>query len=213
MTRDEITCFIADDHVLLCQSIGQVLEIKSNHLVRFTGYATTESDLIQYLKGNKPSVLLLDISIPGKTGLTLLTEIKAAYPNLKVIMLTMHNNQQYLNYCLSQGAKGYVLKTSDIGTLITAIKEVYYGQTFIDPSITQSIPATEEHDKKKHLQNSYNLTPQETEVLMHIAQGKTNREIAGLLYRSEDTIKTHRRNLKAKLKVRTTADLVRLVVG
>lgn len=213
MTRDEMTFFIADDHALLCQSIGQAIEFKSNHLVRFTGYATTETDLVSYLKENKPSVLLLDISMPGKNGLTILTEIRTRHPNLKIIMLTTYNNHQYLNYCLSQGAKGYVLKTSDIGTLITAIKEVYYGQTFIDPSITQSIPATEEHDKKKHLQNSYNLTPQETEVLMHIAQGKTNREIAGLLYRSEDTIKTHRRNLKAKLKVRTTADLVRLVVG
>ncbi|OWY23415.1 DNA-binding response regulator [Sphingobacteriales bacterium UPWRP_1] len=212
MTRDEITCFIADDHVLLCQSIGQVLEIKSNHLVRFTGYATTESDLIQYLKGNKPSVLLLDISIPGKTGLTLLTEIKAAYPNLKVIMLTMHNNQQYLNYCLSQGAKGYVLKNSGVETLIAAIKKVYYGETFIDPSLTQPKLTIAEQDKKDRLKNSYNLTSQEAEVLILIAQGKTNKEISRMLFRSEHTIKTHRRNLKAKLKVRSTADLVRLVV-
>lgn len=212
MTRDEITCFIADDHVLLCQSIGQVLEIKSNHLVRFTGYATTESDLIQYLKGNKPSVLLLDISMPGKTGLTLLTEIKAAYPNLKVIMLTMHNNQQYLNYCLSQGAKGYVLKNSGVETLIAAIKKVYYGETFIDPSLTQPKLTIAEQDKKDRLKNSYNLTSQEAEVLILIAQGKTNKEISRMLFRSEHTIKTHRRNLKAKLKVRSTADLVRLVV-
>lgn len=214
MTKEVIACFIADDHELFSQSLAHLLAHESDNQIRCAGYTTNASDLLNLLKQTKVSVLILDIRFPGKDSTLILPQIKALYPNLKIIMLTGHNNRYYLNSCLAEGAKGYVLKTSEINVLITAIKEVCCGNTYIDPEFSQATSTTNSsQDKQKKLQSKYDLTDKEAAIALLIAEGKNNKEIAGLLFRSEDTIKTHRRNLKKKLKVRTTAELVQLVMG
>jgi len=155
--------------------------------------------------------MLLDIGLIEGDGLLLLVEVKKKFPRLKVIMLTTHNNQQYLNYCLNHGASGYFLKTSPSENLIAAIKKVVHGGIYIDAALEQIVSSNSTTITIQTLLTRYPITKREAEVLLRIAQGYTNKEIGEQLFIAEATVETHRKNLKAKLKVHSTAELTRLV--
>ncbi len=212
MKNDIISCFIVDDHELFCTSLSDSLEKMSLGSIHFVGHATTEAILWEKLQNIYPAVLLLDISLKKQeNGLLLLVEIKKKFPRLKIIMLTTHNNKQYLNYCLSQGASGYFLKTSSTKNLIEAIKKVIHGGIYIDEELEQITSSNSITITEQTLLTRYPITKREAEVLLRIAKGLTNKEIGVEISIAEATVETHRKNLKAKLKVKTTADLTRLV--
>lgn len=211
MKNDTISCFIVDDHELVSKSVGELLEKESLGTIRFVGHATTEAMLWEKLQNSSPAVLLLDISLIEGDGLLLLVEVKKKFPRLKVIMLTTHNNQQYLNYCLNQGASGYFLKTSPSENLIDAIKKVIHGGIYIDEELEQIVSSNSITITEQTLLTRYPITKREAEVWLQIVKGRTNKQIGEQLFIAESTVETHRKSLKAKLKIRTTAELTLLL--
>lgn len=204
-----ITCFIIDDHALFAQSIGHLLEQKTQCRIQLMGYATTEEETMVQLYKFRPDVLLLDINIPQNDGMVLLLKAKQLFPSMKIVMLTAHNDTSYLRYCIQHGANGYVLKTSSVEVLVDAIQRVYQGETYIDASLDNPTKVAE--IQLDNLKLCHKLTTREAEILLLVANGYTNKQIGQQLFISETTVETHRRNLKSKLKIRNTADLVRLV--
>ncbi len=204
-----ITFFITDDHALFAQSIGHLLEQKTQCRIRLLGYATTEEETMVQLYKLKPDVLLLDINMPQNDGMVLLLKTKQLFSHMKIIMLTAHNDANYLRYCMQHGANGYVLKTSAIEVLVDSIQKVYQGETYIDETMSNTTAASQVQLDSLRLRHK--LTVREAEVLLLVANGYTNKQIGEQFFISETTVQTHRRNLKSKLKIRNTADLVRLV--
>ncbi len=211
MKIDVISFFIIDDHHLVCQSLGPALERVSQQSLRFVGYAINDIGLWEELKKANPALLLLDINLDNLDGMTLLPDIRKRFPKIKIIMLTHHNNQQYVTHCLDMGAKGYVLKTATNEKLANAMKQVVYGNVYIDDELKNNRLSEIIQTDTQKLQERYNLTPREAQILIMITQGKTNKQIAKELHLAETTIETHRRNMKTKLKAPTLADMIRLM--
>ena len=160
-------------------------------------------------------MVILDISMPNLRGIEATKEIKQYSESLKVLILTMHKNKEYLYYAISAGADGYILKEEAINELFAAIKIIRKGGSYISSSLNSELT----HDLIKLQQGGHveglmePLTIREKQVLKLIAEGKSNKEIAQLLVISVNTVQNHRSNIKKKLNVKKTANLVRYAVN
>lgn len=196
-----INVLIADDHPLLRQGLKQILELENDIVV--IAQASNGNEAVQYAEEYKPDVILMDINMPGLNGLQAIAEIKQKMLSSRIIVLTIHEDREYLFKTLQMGAEGYVLKDAEPAVLIEAIRNVNAGQSYIQPNMTMELVKEFNrvtlHDKEKHLDN--NLTAREIEVLELIAEGMINKEIARQLYISEKTVKNHVSNIFKKLNV------------
>lgn len=196
-----INVLIADDHSLLRQGLKQILELENDIVV--IAQASNGNEAVQYAEEYKPDVILMDINMPGLNGLQAIAEIKQKKLSSKIIVLTIHEDREYLFKTLQMGAEGYVLKDAEPAVLIEAIRNVNTGQSYIQPNMTMELVKEFNrvtlHDKEKHEDN--NLTSREIEVLELIAEGMINKEIARQLYISEKTVKNHVSNIFRKLNV------------
>jgi len=199
--KNKISVLIADDHSLIRQGLKQILELEKD--ITVIAQATNGSEAIQYARECKPDVILMDINMPGTNGLQAIKEIKLEKLQSKIIVLTIHEDREYLFKTLQMGAEGYVLKDAEPSVLIEAIRNVYSGQSYIQPNMTSELVKefnrVTMHEKEKHDEN--NLTSREIEVLELIAEGMINKEIAKQLYISEKTVKNHVSNIFRKLNV------------
>ena len=202
---------IADDHGLFREGIRRIIE--ENPELEVVGEARDGHQLLELLKGSKPDLVILDISMPNIRGIEATREIKMAYPHLKVLILTMHKDKNYVYNSLSAGADGYLVK-EDAGTeLFHAIKAIRRGGTYITPLLASEL--TDDLLQTYQGKNPFKadkLTTREREVLQLIAEGKSNRQIAKLLFISVRTVENHRANMMRKLKMKGTADLVRYAI-
>lgn len=192
-----IKIVIADDHWMVRDGIKQLLELDE----QFQVVAQVENgrECLQTLEQVESEVLLLDINMPNGSGLEILQEIKSKNENLKIIMLTIHNEVQYVNKAISLGADGYVLKDASSDELKRAIKVVINNDQFIDPVILPYLYSQHTNvyeEKKKNV-----LTAREQEVLVLLTQGMYNKEIAFELGISEKTVKNHVSNIFKKIGV------------
>lgn len=196
-----INVLIADDHSMLRQGLKQILELENDIVV--IAQACNGNEAVQYAEEYKPDVILMDINMPGLNGLQAIAEIKQKMLSSRIIVLTIHEDREYLFKTLQMGAEGYVLKDAEPAVLIEAIRNVNAGQSYIQPNMTMELVKEFNrvtlHDKEKHLDN--NLTAREIEVLELIAEGMINKEIARQLYISEKTVKNHVSNIFKKLNV------------
>ena len=196
-----ISVLIADDHSLIRQGLKQILELEKDMIV--IAQASNGSEAVQLARECKPDVILMDINMPGTNGLQAIKEIKQEKLESRVIVLTIHEDREYLFKTLQMGAEGYVLKDAEPSVLIEAIRNVNAGQSYIQPNMTMELVKefnrVTMHEKEKHDEN--NLTTREIEVLELIAEGMINKEIAKKLYISEKTVKNHVSNIFRKLNV------------
>lgn len=193
-----INVMIADDHSLVREGIRQLLEFDGS--ISVTSEAADGAECIAKLENYLPDVLLLDINMPVKNGLDVLNEIKQRKYNLKVLILTVHNELEYLVKAVDLGVDGYILKDSGSSELRKAIYAVYEGEGYIQPSL---IPALNNRMANRDIDKDKidSLTGREREVLIQIANGKINKEIATNLNITERTVKNHISNIFKKIDV------------
>ncbi len=193
-----IRVLIADDHAMIREGLKQLLELDGT--VEIVGEASDGYECLDLISELNPDVVLLDINMPKLDGIQTLTLIRKQKIKNKVIILTIHNDIEYLIKALDIGCDGYVLKNSDSATLKKAIMAVYEGEGFVEPSLTPQINSSLakrdiKADKVKE------LTKRELEVLKLIANGMFNKEIASTLNISERTVKNHISNIFHKINV------------
>lgn len=194
----EIKVMIADDHKMIREGIKQLLELDEN--ISVVAMASDGEECLSFLKDGLPDVLLLDINMPNKNGLEVLEEIKNQELDVKVIILTVHNEVDYLLRAVEIGVDGYILKDSGSAELINAIMMVMNGESYIQPDmipLLNSKMVVRNNDKEK----IKNLTKRELEVLILVSEGMFNKEIADKLEISERTVKNHISNIFKKIDV------------
>jgi DNA-binding NarL/FixJ family response regulator len=211
MSRYRIT--LADDHVLLRQGLRRIIEDSSEAEV--VGEAGDGLELLRFLKTTVPDMVVLDISMPNLRGLEAVCEIKSLHPKVKVLILTMHRYKEYLHLAISSGADGYLLKDDADTELFSAIRAIRQGGFYASPSLSQELDEYWSQAKCGESRppcESECLSSRERQVVKLIAEGKSSREIADLLFISVRTVDHHRANIMEKLKLRKTADLVKYAV-
>ena len=193
-----IKVMLADDHVLMREGIRQLLEFDGS--IEVIGEASDGEECLQKLEKVKPDVLLLDINMPKLNGIEVLEEIKRKKINVKVLILTVHHEVDYLIRAVDIGVDGYILKDSESAELKKAIMTVLDGESYIQPKLIPMLNKrliTRDSDKEK----LESLTGREKEVLIEVANGMFNKEIATSLHISERTVKNHISNIFKKLDV------------
>jgi len=199
---DKIKVLLADDHSMVRQGLKQIIEMEDDIVV--IAQASDGNEAVKLAKEKKPDVILMDINMPQTNGLQAIKELKESGEHYKIIVLTIHQEREYLFKTLQMGAEGYVLKDAEASVLIDAIRSVYNGQTYIQPNMTKELVQefnrmTLQESSKKY--SECDLTAREIEVLKLIAEGMLNKEIARALYISEKTVKNHVSNIFKKLNV------------
>ena len=197
----EITIVLADDHEVVRKGIRMVLEAESD--MEVVAEAADGESAARYVLGHKPSVLVLDLSMPGMSGLEAIPKVLETSPRTSVVVLTMQNEPAFARKALQSGARGYVIKQSAASELVTAIRAVVAGDTYINPSLGARLAAAPEPPGPPD-----DLTPREVEVLGLLALGYTNPEIADRLVLSVRTVETHRANIQRKTGLATRAELI-----
>jgi two-component system nitrate/nitrite response regulator NarL len=209
-----IKILIVDDHEVVRDGLKNILLSLNN--VAIAGEAANGEDAISFYDSLKPDLVIMDISMPGMNGIEATRIIKENDPNAKILILTMHDNQEYLNQIIRSGAKGFVLKNTDKEELLDAVKTVAGGENFFSKDISKLIIEnyirTAKDSDKNEGYKEVPLTKREVEILKYIAEGNSNQEIANKLYISYNTVDTHRKNIMHKLSIKNTAGLVRYAI-
>ncbi len=204
---------LADDHVLVRQGLRRILEGTDD--LEVVGEANDGLDLLQLLKHVTPQMVILDIFMPNLRGIEAITEIKTMQPAVKILILTMHRDKEYLYLALSAGAKGYLLKEDAARDLFSAIAEVRQGKTYISPYFSDTVVNDVVQIVKGNAKVIFEtdpLTSREREVLKLIAEGKSSKEIANLLFISVFTVNNHRASIMDKLNLNKATDLVKYAI-
>jgi len=209
-----IRILIADDHDVVRSGLRALLSRTAGFNV--VAEASDGEEALQQATRHKPDVAILDLSMPKLNGVDTTRAIKEANPDIKVLVLTIHESEEYVWQVIRAGANGYLLKTADKDELAAAVNSVADGQRFFSPSVSELIidefaNRMREEDTPKPRAGDL-LTRRETEVLRLIAYGWTNKEVAAELFLSARTINTHRSNLMRKLDIHDTAGLVRYAI-
>lgn len=208
----KIKVIIADDHTIVRKGLCALLDGEND--IDVIGEAENGREAIKQVEKLMPDVVLLDISMPGLNGLETTRQLKKKFPKIRIIILTMHDNEEYIFETLRAGASGYLVKRSAPNELISAIKAVCRGGSFLSPSISKRVIETYVRGaNREDSDEAYDkLTDREREVLQLIAEGKLNREIAELLHISVKTVESHRAHIVEKLNIRNTAKLTQYAI-
>jgi len=208
----KITIVLADDHPVVRQGLRALLEAEGSfQVIGETGDGLLVADLVNQLK---PTVLILDLVMPGLGGLDVLRQVTQHSPGTKVIVLSMYSNEAYVLEALKNGSRGYVLKDSDSGDLLLAVHEVIAGRIFLSSPFTQrAIEAYTQKTESSTIDPYETLTEREREVLHLAAEGHRSIEIARMLSISPRTAEGHRTSLMRKLHLHNQSDLVRYALN
>jgi two-component system response regulator NreC len=201
--RDEATTIVlADDHAVVRSALRMLIEAEADfEVVAEAGDAETT---IRYVRGHKPTVLILDLNMPGRSSLEAIPDIKEASPETEVVVLTMQNEPAFARRALQAGVRGYVLKEAADSELVQAVRSAAAGDTYLQPALGARLVAESEKPPRGDA-----LSEREREVLRLIALGHTNAEIAEQLYLSIRTVESHRAHVQQKLRLSSRAELVR----
>jgi two-component system, NarL family, response regulator NreC len=195
-----ITIVLADDHAVVRAGLRLLLETGPGHEV--LAEAATAEDALRYARAHRPSVLVLDLNMPGRPSLEVIPEIVEAVPETAIVVLTMQDDPAFARQALQNGAHGFVLKEAADEELLQAVHLAVRGETYLNPRLGARLATTPVGPPD-------DLTERELEILRLIALGHTNAEIAGQLYLSVRTVETHRAHIQQKLRLGSRAELVR----
>ncbi len=206
---DKIRILLVDDHAILRAGLRAILNAEPD--IEVVDEAGDGQEAVAKADRLRPDVVLMDISMPVMDGLEATRRIQECCPEAKVLVLTVHDNEEYLFQVLKAGGSGYVVKKSADTELISAIRAVHRGEAFLSPMATKMVIGgfIQAVGREKTKQDYTNLTNREEEVLKLITEGHTNQEIADRLFISVKTVESHRAHILDKLELHTRADLVK----
>ncbi|MGA2723383.1 MAG: response regulator transcription factor [Bryobacteraceae bacterium] len=202
-----IRILLADDHAVVRQGFKMILDAEADmEIVGEAGNGRQAVDLAEQLR---PDVVVMDVAMPELNGIEATRRLASSVPHARVIALSMHKDSVYVREILRAGARGYLLKDSGAADLVAAIHAVASGESYLSPAVSNAVL----DDYRRHVTNPIDLlTSREREVLQLLAEGKTNKEIAGVLNLSVYTVDAHRGRIMEKLNLHSINDLVRFAV-
>jgi RNA polymerase sigma factor (sigma-70 family) len=212
MSGRAIRVLVVDDHAIVRQGIRQVLESADGFVV--VGEAANGSEALTQAEAQLPDVVVLDVSLPGDSGLEVVKRLKRTFPTTRVLMLSVYDNTEYVLESVRAGADGYLLKDSAPAELREAIRAVHGGEGAFSAATARQLNAAlrQEAQRQEREGRLESLTARERDVLRHVVAGRTNKETAALLGISHRTVETHRENILKKLGVRSVAELTRFAL-
>lgn len=209
-----ITVLLADDHTVVREGLRTLLEAEPD--IQVVGEAETGRQAVAMAKHLLPRVVVMDIAMPLLNGLEATRQILAAVPTAKVLILSAHSDDAYIEQVSTLGGAGYLLKHTSASILCRAVREVHAGRTSFSPAIARRLSRSEEASSARgarHQPKLARLTPREAEVLQLIAEGQANKQAAAELGISVKTIEKHRQRLMEKLHIHDTAGLTRYAIA
>jgi DNA-binding NarL/FixJ family response regulator len=205
-----IRVLLADDHVLMRAGLrGLVDGIPGVEVVAEAGDG---QEALRLMKQHQPDVALLDIAMPELNGLDAAERAAQECPKVKVVILSMHANEEYVLRALRAGAAGYMLKDAQVEELALALQAVVAGQTYLTPAVSRGVVDSYLRRTQGEVAAAETLTTRQREILQLIAEGHTSKQVAQKLFLSEKTVETHRKNLMERLGIRDVAGLVRYAI-
>jgi two-component system response regulator NreC len=200
-----IRVLIVDDHAVVRSGLRLLLEAEDDMAV--VGEAGTAREAVFELRSSKADVVLMDVAMPGGSGIDVIPQLLHEAPETKILMLSMQDDPNYVRQAFEAGASGYVLKEAADAEVVAAVRDVAEGRSYVNPALGARLVAAESEARKRAEADP--LSDREREVLRLLALGHTNQEIAKMLYISVRTAETHRAHIMQKLNLRSRADLVR----
>ncbi len=203
---------LVEDHAILREGLRALLELESD--LKIVAEATNGFDALTTVESARPSLVITDIALPGRSGIELIGCLRLQCPDSKVLVLTAHNSEEYIRAALNAGAHGYVLKDASRCELLQAIRAVLGGQTYLCASVTAKVVTGYLRPKPEGVPTptAELVTEREREVLIRVAQGRSNKLIARELVLSVKTVEKHRANLMRKLTLHNTAAVTRFAI-
>jgi two-component system, NarL family, response regulator NreC len=202
-----IRILLADDHAVVRQGFKMILSSQSD--MEIVGEAGNGREAVELAEELKPDIVVMDVAMPELNGIEATRRLASSVPHARVVALSMHKDNVYVREILRAGARGYLLKDSVAGDLVSAIRAVAQGEGYISPAVSNAVL----DDYRKHVTNPIDLlSSREREVLQMLAEGKTNKEIAVVLNLSVYTVDAHRGRIMEKLNVHSINELVRFAV-
>jgi DNA-binding NarL/FixJ family response regulator len=209
---NNITILLAEDHTVVREGFRMLLDAEAD--LEVVGEAQTGREAVELTKRLRPSVIVMDIAMPLLNGLEATRQIRKAFPNTKVVLLSAHNDDAYIDQAITVGAVGFLLKQASSHDLSRAIREVQKGNTFFGPVIAKRLHDQKSPNGHRPLKKRIALlSSREVEVLQLIAEGKANKEAAAELGISLKTVEKHRQNLMAKLNIHEISGLTRYAIA
>lgn len=199
---------LVDDHTIVREGLKRILTLEPD--ISVVGEAGSAEEALALLEAGTPDVLLLDISLPGRSGIDIIHDIRQQAPQVGILVLTMHPEQMLAVRSLKAGASGYLKKDTATEELVSAVRQVYGGGRYITPSVADHLLYAFQHTDSSLPHEA--LSDREYQVLLRIAEGKKSQEIAEELVISPRTVGTYRARILEKLNLRTTADIIRYAV-
>lgn len=212
-TQEKIKVLLTDDHKLIREGIQSMLKDTSD--IEVVGSVSSGEDAVNEVRQNRPDVVLMDIMMSGMTGIEATRWIKENDATIKIIIVTMEVSKEYVSAAIKSGVDGYLPKDVDREMLLQAIRTVHRGERFFNDAIMKLVfEDFYSHEKLKNpiKKLPHEITKREYEVLGLVASGKTNREVAELLFISIKTVETHKTNILEKLGLRNTTELIRYAI-
>lgn len=201
-----ISIVLAEDHAVVREGVRSLLKNNADYCV--VGSCGDGLEAINLVEMHKPDILIVDLSLPGLDGMEVTSRVHVNFPQTKIIVLSMHNNEEHILSVLKKGAKAYVLKEASGSDLIKAIRSTIHGTYFLSEAIPGDILLRFQKNREKTQSRYDTLSKREKEVLQLVAEGYTSPEIEEKLYISVRTVETHRGNILAKLGLRSQTDMV-----
>ncbi|MFC1902640.1 response regulator [Chloroflexota bacterium] len=202
----KIRILLVDDHTIMRDGIRALVSLDDS--IEIVGEASEGKEAIQKVQELKPDLVVMDIAMPGMDGLEATRRITKKNPRVKILVLTQHDNREYILSTIKAGAAGYVPKRALGSELISAIRAVHEGQSFLYPSAAAAL--IEDYRQQAEEEEPYGrLTPREREILKLIAEGPTSREIADILFISLKTVHGHRTHIMEKLDLHNRTELIK----
>jgi two-component system response regulator NreC len=206
-----IRLLLVDDHTIVREGVRSLLEDEPDMVV--VGEAADGRSAVRTVMDTDVDVVLMDIAMPGLNGLEATRQIRRERPNVRVLILTMHDDEEYIRQVLAAGALGYVLKSAAASELKSAVRAVYRGEPVLSPAVTRLV--IEDYLRWADVRQEAEevaLTPREREVLQLIAEGYTSKQIGDILHISPKTVQAHRTNLMAKLGLHDRGELIKYAI-
>lgn len=205
--KDKTRIVLADDHPIVLTGLRNLIESEADFTV--VGEATSGPEALRIIREARPDIAIVDISMPGMSGIVLTRRLTEEAPGIKILMLTLHEDRAYLRQALDVGARGYVVKRSAAANLVSAVRAVIAGGTYIDPAIVNRVLNRSPAGNRVSIRETRDLTDRETEVLKLSSLGLTNKEISHRIGVGVKSIETFKSRGLAKLEIQSRADLLR----